>query len=308
MEYIKNNKLIIVLFAITFITVVFLSIDIAFAADVGNSFSGGGGSSHSSYGGSSSYSGSSGGGAGLFFLVWMILDLPFPLNIMVIALICFGGVSGTRKIKSGRNTNYGVETNYSQDTRYEENNENFVVQTIRRNDEDFSKNEFNVFVRDVYIKVQEAWEAKDWSGIRPFESEELFSLHSKQLQEYIDNGTTPHLDKQEILETKIADFEIDGKYEYLTVKLVATLLAYLTDKNGNVLNGSPKNRVYREYKLVFKRVHGVKTKSDEKTNTTNCPNCGAPNKIASSGVCEFCNSLITTGDYGWVLNEYGQWR
>ena len=38
------------------------------------------------------------------------------------------------------------------------------------------------------------------------------------------------------------------------------------------------------------------------TNTTNCPNCGAPTKITSSGKCEYCGSIITTGEHDWVLS------
>ena len=38
-----------------------------------------------------------------------------------------------------------------------------------------------------------------------------------------------------------------------------------------------------------------------------CPNCGAPTEVTSAGQCEFCKSIITSGDYGWVLNHYGKW-
>ena len=36
-------------------------------------------------------------------------------------------------------------------------------------------------------------------------------------------------------------------------------------------------------------------------NEMNCPNCGAPTNITSSGKCSYCGSVITTKDYGWVL-------
>ena len=35
----------------------------------------------------------------------------------------------------------------------------------------------------------------------------------------------------------------------------------------------------------------------------NCPNCGAPTEITSSGKCEYCKSIITTGDHDWVLSD-----
>ena len=35
-----------------------------------------------------------------------------------------------------------------------------------------------------------------------------------------------------------------------------------------------------------------------------CPNCGAPLEISSSGVCEYCGSVVTTGQYSWVLTDF----
>ena len=35
----------------------------------------------------------------------------------------------------------------------------------------------------------------------------------------------------------------------------------------------------------------------------NCPNCGAPTQITSAGKCEYCGSVITTGEYSWVLSN-----
>ena len=39
-------------------------------------------------------------------------------------------------------------------------------------------------------------------------------------------------------------------------------------------------------------------------NGHNCPNCGAPLEISSSGVCEYCGSVVTTGQYSWVLTDF----
>ena len=35
----------------------------------------------------------------------------------------------------------------------------------------------------------------------------------------------------------------------------------------------------------------------------NCPNCGAPTQITSSGKCEYCGSIITTGEHSWALSN-----
>lgn len=60
------------------------------------------------------------------------------------------------------------------------------------------------------------------------------------------------------------------------------------------------------YRMKFMRSVDVKTNTatgEEKGH--NCPNCGAPLEISSSGKCEYCGSVVTTGQYSWVLSDFG---
>ena len=143
---------------------------------------------------------------------------------------------------------------------------------------------------------------------RPFESNSLFNTHSRQIQEYIDGHKTNHLDMQNVRSVTIADFHQDGAREVLSVKLEASLLDYITDdESGEVLEGCKTRHEHRFYYLEFIRSAGVKTKAQEELQITNCPNCGAPTQVTSSGECEYCHSVITNGDFGWVLNQYMAW-
>ena len=37
-----------------------------------------------------------------------------------------------------------------------------------------------------------------------------------------------------------------------------------------------------------------------------CPNCGAALKVNMAGVCEYCRSKITSGEFDWVLSRIEQ--
>ena len=59
-----------------------------------------------------------------------------------------------------------------------------------------------------------------------------------------------------------------------------------------------------KYIMTFIRTAGVKTSvGTSNKSTTNCPNCGAPTQITSAGQCEYCDSVITTGEHDWVLSD-----
>ncbi|NBK96838.1 MAG: Tim44 domain-containing protein [Erysipelotrichia bacterium] len=260
-------------------------------ADVGNSFSGGG-SSGGSYGGS--YGGS---GFGSFIFLG---GSPFGLIITIIIIAVFAYFKYTQ---NGGNAN----AHYSP-LSHTPINEEAAIAKVKEHDPNFSADKFKSFVGEVYITLQEAWEAKNWQGVRPFESNSLFNTHNAQIQEYIDMKKTDHMNMQNIREITIAQYKEDANQEVLVVKLYASLLNYVSDdETGKIIEGSDKNYVHRQYRLEFIRTKGVKTSSDESINITNCPNCGAPTKVTSSGECEYCHSLITNGNYGWVLNKYVAW-
>jgi rubrerythrin len=59
-----------------------------------------------------------------------------------------------------------------------------------------------------------------------------------------------------------------------------------------------------KYEMVFNRKAGVKTDPGRAGNSvTNCPNCGAPTEITSSGQCPYCGSVVTNGEHDWVLTD-----
>ena len=60
------------------------------------------------------------------------------------------------------------------------------------------------------------------------------------------------------------------------------------------------------YKMTFMRSNDSKTRSaGEKDKGFVCPNCGAPLTGTSFGKCEYCDSIVTTGIYDWVLSDFG---
>ena len=284
----RKTKLLLVICLCLLLTI--LNLTVISASDVGNSFSGGGG-------GGSSFS--SGGGSGLF----MIFGGGGLQGL--ITLFIFLAIMMYLKNRNSGNVSNGSQTSF--DNSYL--NEDSVISSIKENDPDFSAEAFKSYAGEVYITLQEAWEAREWRKVRNFESNSLFNMHNSQMQEYLNRKITPHLDMQNVRKITLADYHIDGNTEVLTVRLNASLIDYDTDdKTGKVISGSKTAFQNRSYRLEFIRSLGVKTVTNQSLNTTNCPNCGAPTSVTSSGECEYCGSIITNGEFGWVLNKYAAWQ
>lgn len=254
-------------------------------ADVGyhSSYSGGSSSSGSSHSSSSYSSSSSDGGDFIGVIVFVI--------IVVIMLVI-------NNIKKPNMNNTLHVINQSTD------NTNSVEAQVRQEDPMFSAENFMAWSREVFIKLQNAWMNRKWDDIRPLESNELFEQHKGQLQYLIDHKQINMMEKICVRHTHLNSYRRDGDKEIIVMTLKAAMRDYtIEEESKKVVQGNPNEDIYMVYTLTFMRKAGLKTKEGtDKINTTNCPNCGAPTDITSSGKCKYCGSVITTGEHDWVLS------
>ncbi len=175
---------------------------------------------------------------------------------------------------------------------------------LRERDPEFSEDLFISKINNMFVQLQEAWQAKEWKKVRPFESDELFNTHAKQLQEFIDSKTTNVVDDIAILRTEISDYHDNGATESMDIYMRVRYKDYIVDDNsGKVIEGDPNLEIFMEYELVMSRKKGVLTKLAQNTVVSTCPNCGANVSINASGECEYCGSVVSNGDFDWVLTR-----
>lgn len=300
MKYLDKKRLLRIVAALSFLAFVFVS-SIALA-DVGN---------QNRYSSGSDFGDSGSGDIG-----WIVAFLSLFIHHPVLALILLGvfvvvyfvskkkGKTIKNPMTSAINQNMNQQYAAAYDNAYASMS-NAVAEQIRAIDPNFSADKFTSWVREVFIKLQQAWTERNWKTIRPFESEELFSLHNSQLQEYIRSNKINVIEKIGIKSCSLKSFVVDGDKEVLTVQLSAVMRDYVIDATTRkVLESDPNRDWNMTYDMVFIRKSGVKTHEGlSNKSTTNCPNCGAPTEITSAGQCSYCGSVITTGEHDWVLTD-----
>lgn len=251
-----------------------------------------------------SYSGDSGSRGG-----GIVVTLGSLLFVAICIYIAWKGKQGPyqrRNIPYTTVSNTRVPTTL--DISQEESNRN--AEKIKQIDPLFSEQKFIAWSKDLFIKLQNAWTARDWQPMRPFETETLFEQHLAQIQGYINSNRINVIDRICVNYAYIYAFKQEGGKDIVEVALKAVMKDYIIDATTKqVVEGNKNADRGNLYKLTFERTTGIKTtQNEEKVRTMNCPNCGAPTQITSSGKCEYCGSIITTRDYGWVLANLEPFR
>jgi len=181
---------------------------------------------------------------------------------------------------------------------------------IKGNDPNFSASDFISFAKRVYIDIQTAWCKRDLSVVRVFLHDNLYDATVRQIQAKIEQGVVYHYESMVVNTAYPTSYAKDGQFEYLTVYLNARMIDWQEDeKTGKILRGDKTTRWDLRYKMKFMRSAGVLTKEATSQATEhNCPNCGAPIAMMSSAKCEYCGAAVTTGQYSWVLSDFGTIR
>lgn len=169
---------------------------------------------------------------------------------------------------------------------------------------DFVWEEFRNRVVAIFTNLQAAWSSLDFDKARPFEADVLYDTHRYWIERYKQQGLRNCLEDVQVKQVTPCRIEKDAFYERITVRVFASMRDWTVDSQGKVVAGDPKRpRVFTEYWTFIQRVGSQSKLSDD---LAKCPHCGAPLKVSQTGICEYCESKVASGDFDWVLSSIEQ--
>ena len=150
--------------------------------------------------------------------------------------------------------------------------EDEVLKKVFAVDSKFSKEDFYAWVKHLYSTILEALDKGNPAMLRRFESDYLYQRHIALFEDIKASGAS--ISNYAIKGVLLKDFKIEGDKEILVVALSASI---------NKVN------IYEKFGL------------DVLAKETNCPNCGAVLDLDDHGVCSYCHTTVSNGDFGWIL-------
>lgn len=170
-------------------------------------------------------------------------------------------------------------------------------------DLEFDAAAFDEKVSNLYVQMQQQWQAKKFEPMRPHMSDALYTQFNRQLQALVNNQQTNHIDRISVLTTQLRGFKQDEKNDYAIVLLNTRIVDYTTDdRTGAVIRGSQTAEKFMWYEWTLTRSKGMTTGAATGNENAKCPSCGAPLDLNASAQCPYCGSVITASAHDWVIS------
>ncbi len=169
---------------------------------------------------------------------------------------------------------------------------------------------FQAFEKDcvrTYLALQQAWTEKKFEDARPYESDAIFQTHRYWIEAYKRHRRTNVLKDVQVKKIQTVKVARDAFFDAITVRIWMSMIDYTKDDvTGKVLSGSEWARSESTEYWTFVRRSGAQQQLRSKDPGRSCPSCGAPVKINMAGICEHCETKVTSGEFGWVLSRIDQ--
>lgn len=257
------------------------------------------------YGGSGGGGGGGGDGLGILFYWLIMLAIRKPLiGIPLLIVAAFLVYKFGRSAKHGhqrrtirRASNLNREQGAAEKQR--------KLDALKQRDPKFDQQAFLRKVGKAFVALQKAWSDQDMKRVRHYVSDGILERFSLQIEMQKAEGYRNNMEDVKILSTEIVAVDSDQHFDSIHVEIRAQAKDTDVDLETGKKIRTNTTAPFTEY-WSFLRKPGAQTLEKGGLVEGFCPNCGAPLELSDAGRCENCDSLVSSGEYDWVIAEITQ--
>ena len=173
-----------------------------------------------------------------------------------------------------------------------------------RLDPNFDEVQFREKLANWYVQLQNAWQKKDISSLRPYLTDAFYAQMETQLQSHIDAHRTNIIDRISVLSVQLKGYKQENGEDKIIAYINTRIIDYTIDDNtGHVLYGNKNVEKFMSYEWLLTRTSGQLTGEQEAMQSVICPHCGATLNINKTAKCDYCGSIITVEEHGFVISS-----
>lgn len=182
---------------------------------------------------------------------------------------------------------------------------------IKALDSDFDVSLITARVEQAFFIIKQAWSEHDMAPARGFITDGIYQRYAIQFSIQKQHQRHRTLTDIVIHDCDLVGIEADKCFETLHFKISSSARHNTIKKTlGKKSHKLPSLTNTIEY-WTYIRFPGVKTRAQPGLMEGICPNCGSVLLLSKFEQCQACNSLVTSGEYDWILAKITQeeeWR
>lgn len=170
---------------------------------------------------------------------------------------------------------------------------------------DFQLEAFREQVAGAFQKIQAAWSAQSLAEVRPFISDGVYQHFSTQFRMMSLLQQRNLLDNVCIMAIEPVAATQDGEYDVLQVRIEASMDDAFVCGLDHSLDERGDGSFVEYWSFIRKRERGAGGGFAQKQG---CPSCGAPLPADMGELCRcpYCQVLVNSGAFDWILAEITQ--
>ena len=247
--------------------------------------------------------GGGGGGSGdggdflLQLLFWILFDLPFPFNIIVIGIVAALIWRGTRNVQA-RSALNGIPALTAPPRNF-----TLPAEFMRRNP-GFDPATLLAKANTAFLAIQQAWTAQNMAPVRRWISDGVWQRFNTQFAMMRLLGQTNVVGNVLIRKCYIDDWEQDGAFDIVHLGIQFTASDDFVSSRLPQLDRHGQVEMLEYWSFMRKAGAG----DHDIYHSNQCPSCGTalPDDMGEVARCPSCGAVSTLGEYDWVLAEITQ--
>ena len=176
------------------------------------------------------------------------------------------------------------------------------MQSYTELDESFDAAALTARLSNLYVQMQNCWQNKDITPVRPYFTDALYAQMERQLDSLRRQRRTNYVERIAVLGVVLRGFYQQGGEDHIVAEVRTRIVDYtLDDQSGRLVGGDRDREKFMVYEWDLVRPGGCRTDDLAARGNLHCPNCGAPLSINESARCPYCDAVITLDEHDWVL-------
>ena len=230
------------------------------------------------------------------------------LEVIIAFLFFLYSAYQTKNIIVNRNTSRTIVRGIKKQN---ENKQNIQLEKIKDLDPNFDIANIITRVEQAFYIIKQAWSEHNMASARAFISDGVYQRY--RIQFTIQKAHQRHLKLDKILihDCELVGIEADKHFETLHFKITSRAKQHTINTNSPLPHQELTPFTNTTEYWTYIRLPGVKTRTKPGLIEGVCPNCGAVLILSKFEQCQNCHSLVTSGEYDWILAKITreeEWR